>query len=73
MNVDTERLGCRSPLVLMKLGFDLRGHYDALLAAPLPEGLQRLADRIDGYAEWKDVDPSASTGATVGEALIGRD
>lgn len=58
MNLDPDRLGCRSLLVLMKLGFDLRAHYDEVVAAPLPHDLQALADRVDGYVEWRDVGAS---------------
>jgi Anti-sigma factor NepR len=35
-------LGFRSSLVLAKLGFDLRGHYEDLLNEPLPDDLGRL-------------------------------
>lgn len=51
---DDERLGFRSKLVLMKLGFDLRPIYDDLLDAPISGRLRELSDRLLGYAEWRD-------------------
>ena len=50
-------LGCQSRLVLEKLGFDLRPYLDETLRAPLPERLQKLADELGGYAEWRDIGP----------------
>ena len=52
-------LGFRSRLVLEKLGFDLRPYLDETLRAPLPARLQRLADELGGYAEWRDIGPPA--------------
>lgn len=60
MTIDAEKLGCRSLLVMMKLGFDMRAHYDHVLVDPLPEHLQILADRIEGYAEWTEVGQGAA-------------
>ncbi len=40
--VDGSRLGFRSPLVLAKLGFDLRASYDAMIEEPLPAEISRL-------------------------------
>ena len=44
-------MGVRSPLVLAKLGFDLRAYYEGLLDDPLPEEISRplwaLAARED--------------------------
>lgn len=48
-------LGARSPLVLAKLGHDMRPVFKDTLRAPLPEPIQKLADELDGYAEWQDV------------------
>jgi hypothetical protein len=39
-------MGARSPLVLMKLGFDLRNYYEDLVSDPLPEDLQCLIERL---------------------------
>ena len=39
-------MGPRSALVLAKLGFDLRDHYEDLLSEPLPEELDRLLNRL---------------------------
>jgi len=39
-------LGFRSPLVLAKLGFDLRSHYEDLLSEPLPDDLGRLLNQL---------------------------
>jgi hypothetical protein len=50
------RMGFRSPLVLAKLGFDLRDHYDDMLSEPLPEELGRLVNLL----EERDV-PRASS------------
>lgn len=57
---DAEKLGCRSPLVLMKLGHDLRPTYDTVLTEPLPAGLLAIAEELDGYADWEptDTDPA---------------
>jgi hypothetical protein len=49
------QLGCRSPLVLAKLGHDLRPQLQDTFASPLPEPIQRLADEVDGSAKWRDV------------------
>ena len=46
--VDGSRLGFRSPLVLAKLGFDLRASYDAVLEEPLPSELNRLVWALPG-------------------------
>lgn len=51
------QLGTRSPLVLAKLGHDLRPMLDDTLRAPLPEQLQRLSDELTGYAAWREVGP----------------
>ncbi|MBM0206107.1 hypothetical protein JNW90_26135 [Micromonospora sp. STR1s_5] len=58
------QLGCRSPLVLAKLGFDLRSQLQGTLSSPLPDPVQRLADEVDGYVEWRDVGaPPSDEGA----------
>lgn len=53
--MDDMDLGCRSPLVMAKLGFDLRTHYKDLVEAPLPDRLQELCDKLLGYAAYEDV------------------
>lgn len=60
-------LGFRSRLVLEKLGFDLRRFFDGQVSEPLPPRIQRLADELAGYAEWRDV------GAPPQEAAAGPD
>ena len=49
-NQEASRLGFRSPLVLAKLGFDLRDRYEEALSQPLPETLRRSLDRLDARA-----------------------
>ena len=39
-------LGARSKLVLMKLGFDLRSHYEDVLQEPVPDPLKPLIERL---------------------------
>ena len=41
-------LGPQSKLVLMKLGFDLRSHYDDVLQEPVPDQLKPLIERLPG-------------------------
>ncbi len=55
MFTDDSRLGCRSPLVLQKLGYDLRSSLDDTFRAPLPQEMKALSDRLLGYADWEDV------------------
>lgn len=55
MFTDEARLGCRSPLVLQKLGHDLRASLDDTFNAPLPQEMKLLSERLLGYAEWQDV------------------
>jgi hypothetical protein len=43
----SSNFGFRSSLVLAKLGFDLRGHYEDLLSEPLPDDLGRLVSRLE--------------------------
>jgi hypothetical protein len=50
-----QQLGCRSPFVLAKLGYDLRGQLEDTFSSPLPPRLKRLADQLDGYVAWRDV------------------
>jgi hypothetical protein len=38
---DASQLGFRSVLVLMKLGFEMRKHYDEVLNEPIPDELIR--------------------------------
>ena len=38
----SSKMGARSALVLAKLGFDLRDHYEGLLDEPLPAEMSRL-------------------------------
>ena len=40
------KMGVRSSLVLAKLGFDLRDHYEGLLDESLPEELRRLIHHL---------------------------
>jgi hypothetical protein len=40
--VDGSHMGFRSPLVLAKLGFDLRHSYDDMIDAPLPNDITRV-------------------------------
>lgn len=54
MFTDEARLGCRSPLVLQKLGYDLRASLDDTFKAPLTQDMKALSDRLLGYAEWED-------------------
>lgn len=41
-------MGARSKLVLMKLGFDMRADYDALVNEPIPNELRSLIYRMAG-------------------------
>ena len=41
-------MGARSKLVLLKLGFDMRGHYEALLSEPIPSKMRSLILRMAG-------------------------
>jgi Anti-sigma factor NepR len=43
----SSKMGFRSSLVLAKLGFDLRNHYDDLLDEPLPEEISRLLQQLE--------------------------
>ena len=43
-----QNLGMRSPLVLAKIGNDLRQSYDDVLEAPLPEEIQRVMNQLPG-------------------------
>ena len=45
----SSNLGFRSALVLAKLGFDLREHYEDLLSEALPEELGRLVNRLQDH------------------------
>jgi len=42
------QMGARSKLVLMKLGFDMRADYDALLDEPIPNEMRSLIYRLAG-------------------------
>lgn len=55
------QMGCRSRLVLEKLAFEVGRQMEDTLRAPLPDRLQRLADELEGYAEWRDVGSSSPT------------
>jgi hypothetical protein len=39
-------LGSQSPLVLAKLGYDLREAYDDVVQEPLPEAIQQVLKRL---------------------------
>ena len=54
MFTDEARLGCRSPLVLQKLGYDLRASLDETFRAPLPQEMRDLSDRLIGHDEQRD-------------------
>jgi hypothetical protein len=41
---DASQMGFRSVLVLMKLGFDMRKHYDEVLNEAIPDELIRALD-----------------------------
>ncbi len=43
---EAQRLGVRSPLVLAKIGHDMRQHYDGLIEQPLPEDIRRVVDQL---------------------------
>jgi hypothetical protein len=43
----SSKMGARSSLVLAKLGFDLRDHYEGLLDEPLPAEISRLIQRLE--------------------------
>jgi Anti-sigma factor NepR len=43
----SSKMGFRSSLVLAKLGFDLRNHYDDLLDEPLPEEISRILQQLE--------------------------
>jgi hypothetical protein len=42
----SSNFGFRSSLVLAKLGYDLRRHYEDLLSEPLPDDLDRLVNQL---------------------------
>ena len=48
-----QAMGAQSPLVMAKLGFDLRSAYDELLRSPLPEHLRRLIERLPGRVRYR--------------------
>lgn len=54
MFTDEARLGCRSPLVLQKLGYDLRASLEETFRAPLPQAMKDLSDRLPGASERRD-------------------
>ena len=41
-------MGARSKLVLLKLGFDMRADYEALLKEPIPDEMRSLIYRMVG-------------------------
>jgi hypothetical protein len=41
-------MGARSKLVLLKLGYDMRAGYDALLDEPIPSEMRSLIYRMAG-------------------------
>jgi hypothetical protein len=43
---DASQMGFRSVLVLMKLGFELRMHYDEVLNEPIPDELIRALNAM---------------------------
>ena len=50
-----DQLGFESPLVLAKLGYDLRERLGEALDAPVPEQLEPLIDRIAEGEQPRDV------------------
>lgn len=54
MFTNDAKLGCRSPLVLQKFGYDLRASLDETFRAPLPQEMKDLSDRLLGYSKWED-------------------
>ena len=55
-------LGCRSPLVMAKLGYDLRSCYQEVVEQPMPDRLQSLCDELLGYASFEDVEDERPSG-----------
>lgn len=55
-------LGCRSPLVMAKLGYDLRTCYQEVVDQPMPERLQSLCEELLGYASFDEVDDERTSG-----------
>lgn len=69
MFTDENRLGCRSPLVLQKLGYDLRTSLDETFRAPLTQEMKALSARLLGYAEWQDA-PERSRIVDRGDTIL---
>ena len=44
---DATRMGFRDKLVLCKLGFDLRDHYEHLVNEPLPDALDQSIKSLE--------------------------
>lgn len=40
------KLGPHSPLVLAKLGYDMRQEYNGLVEEPLPEAIRKVAEKL---------------------------
>ena len=47
---DATRMGFRDKLVLCKLGFDLRDHYEHLVNEPLPDALDQSIKSLEAAA-----------------------
>lgn len=58
--MDDRKLGCRSLLVLMKLGYDLRAYYEGMIDEELPTELKELSDKLIGYVPFRDIPHEAS-------------
>ena len=50
------RLGLHSPLVLTKIGHDMRQDYDELFHQPLPEALQEAVQQLPTKPTLKPVE-----------------
>ena len=53
----SERLGFQSRFVQAKVGHDIADQLDKLLHEPLPEPIQKLADEVDGIADFEEIGP----------------
>ena len=58
-DISVQQMGVRSPLVLVKLGFDLRAFYDDVVKTPAPEHLRVLAERLPQQPPLQVVQPVA--------------
>jgi hypothetical protein len=54
------RLGLQSPLVLAKIGHDMRQDYDELLHQPLPDALQEAVQQLPTKPTLKPVEKAGT-------------